>query len=350
MSDLRAASGKVDTGVAAAPGGIPVGRPAMDLAGPAAAAGVLVILAAYFAFAAPDGMFLLPGNLLGMVQDSAALALVACGITCCLVAGEVDLSVAGVIGLSGVVVARILDAGVVWPIAVLAAVGAGAAVGILNGALTARVSRLVRLFPSFLVTLATGIVCIGVAQALSPGNVDIPIIDPAFTYYFGFDSTLGGNRPLLYTGLILVAVFVLLHKSAVGYRLYLIGSNTEAARLAGLDVRGLKFGVLALSGALAGFAGVIVAGFLSAGSFAQGDSGIEMTAIAAAVLGGTALFGGRGTILGTLLGVLVLGVLSQGVLLMQLTTPAQLLITGAVILVAIALGEWVRRRTSAGRS
>lgn len=350
MSVLRTASQETGAGVAPAPGGIPVGRPAMDFAGPAAAAGVLVVLAAYFAYAAPDGMFLLPGNLLGMLQDSAALAIVACGITCCLVAGEVDLSVAGVIGLSGVVVARILDAGVAWPIAVSAAVGAGAVVGIVNGVLTARVARLVRLFPSFLVTLATGIVCIGVAQALSPGNVDIPIIDPSFTFYFGFDSTLAGNRPLLYCAVVLLAVFVLLHKSAVGYRLYLVGSNTETARLAGLNVRGLKFAVLALSGALAGFAGVIVAGFLSAGSFAQGDSGIEMTAIAAAVLGGTALFGGRGTILGTLLGVLVLGVLSQGVLLMQLTTPTQLLITGVVILAAIALGEWVRRRTSVGRS
>lgn len=292
MSDLRA--GEVDTNVPLAPSAIPVGRPAMDLAGPAAAAGVLAVLVAYFAFAAPDGMFLLPGNLLAMVQDSAALAIVACGITCCLVAGEVDLSVAGVIGLSGVVVARILDAGMAWPVAVLAAVGAGAVVGIVNGVLTARVARLVRLFPSFLVTLATGTVCIGVAQALSPGNVDIPIIDPEFTYYFGFDSTLGGNRPLLYTAVVLVLIFVLLHKSVLGYRLYLVGSNTETARLAGLDVRGLKFGVLALSGALAGFAGVIVAGFLSAGSFAQGDSGIEMTAIAAAVLGGTALFGGVG--------------------------------------------------------
>jgi ribose transport system permease protein len=350
MSDLTAVPPEVDTRVAAGAGGIPVGRPAMDLAGPAAAAGVLVVLAIYFSFAAPDGMFLLPGNLLGMLQDSAALAIIACGVTCCLVAGEVDLSVAGVVGLSGVVVARILDAGVAWPIAVLAAVASGAVVGVVNGALTARVARLVRLFPSFLVTLATGILCVGVAQALSPGNVDIPIIDPAFTYYFGFDSTLGGNRPLLYTAVVLAAVFVLLHKSAIGYRLFLIGSNTEAARLAGLDVRRLKFGVLAISGALAGFAGVIVAGFLSAGSFAQGDSGVEMTAIAAAVLGGTALFGGRGTILGTLLGVLVLGVLSQGVLLMQLTTPAQLLITGAVILLAIALGEWVRRRTSLGRS
>ncbi|MDT5080239.1 MAG: ribose transport system permease protein [Mycobacterium sp.] len=350
MSDLRTVSGEVDAGGGAAPSGVPVGKPAMDLAGPAAAAGVLVILGTYFAFAAPDGMFLLPGNLLGMAQDSAALAIVACGITCCLVAGEVDLSVAGVIGLSGVVVARILDAGVAWPVAVMAAIGAGAVVGIVNGVLTARVARLVRLFPSFLVTLATGTVCIGVAQALSPGNVDIPIIDPAFTFYFGFDSTLGGNRPLLYTAVVLVAAFVLLHKSAVGYRLYLVGSNAAAARLAGLDVRGLKFVVLALSGALAGFAGVIVAGFLSAGSLAQGDSGIEMTAIAAAVLGGTALFGGRGTILGTLLGVLVLGVLSQGVLLMQLTTTAQLLVTGLVILAAIALGEWVRRRTSGGRS
>jgi ribose transport system permease protein len=318
----------------------------VGIAGPAGGVLVLVPLFIVFALTVPDGAFLQTGNLLGILQESAPLALVAVAMTLCLVAGEVDLSVAGIIGLSGVVVARAVDAGLPWPVSVLLAILSGTAVGLVNGLATARVGTLVRLFPSFLVTLATGMVAIGIARGLSPGDVAVPIADEGFISAFGFDDTLAGNKPLLYAAAAIAIAYLILHRSAFGYRLFLVGANSSSASLAGVNVLRTKFGVMVISGTFAGFAGVITAGYLSSGSYDMGHSGAELNAIAAAVLGGTALFGGKGNVFGTLIGVLVLGVLGQGVLLLQLPTQLQLVLTGAVILVAIAFGEFMRRANS----
>lgn len=314
-----------------------------SLAGPLGGALVLVVLFILFAVAVPNGNFILPNNLIAIVQVSAPLALVAAGMTLCLVSGEVDLSVAATMGLSSVVVARGLGAGFGLLQSVGLALAVSLLVGVVNGLATARVAAYLRYFPSFLVTLASSMVVMGIAQALSPGNVSIPIIDPAFRSAFGFDNTLAGNVPLLYTVIVVGIVYLVLQRSAFGFRLFLVGANSRGARLAGVDVLRSKAMVMVLSGLLAGLAGLISAGYLSAGSFEMGNSGAELNAIAAAVLGGTALFGGRGSVLGTMVGVLVLGVLGQGVLLMQLPTQVQLIITGSVVLVAIALGEYFRR-------
>ncbi len=218
----------------------------------------------------------------------------------------------------------------------MAAVTAGGVVGVVNGVLTARLVGVIPLFPSFLTTLAIQWVCIGFAGALEPSQQSITISGPAFAALFG------GLLPLAYAIVVVVLIQIVLSRSALGYRIFAVGSNRCAARLVGIDIARTKASVLALSGLLTGFAGVIMAGYFQ-GGYANVARGIELDAIAAAVIGGTALFGGRGSALGTLLGVLVLAVLDTGLLLLQVSPALQLAARGVIVIFAVATDLYVRR-------
>jgi ribose transport system permease protein len=294
----------------------------------------LVILAVVFSVLAPS--FMSGGTLSAVLDLTSPLLVVGVSMTMCLIAAEVDLSVAGVVGLSSTLTAFLLLKGQPWPIAVAAAVAAGGVVGVINGVLTARLVGLIPLFPSFLPTLAMQWVCIGVAGALEPSQQSITISDPAFAALFG------GLLPLAYAIVVVILIQIVLSRSALGYRIFAVGANRSAARLVGIDVARTKASVLALSGVLTGFAGVIMAGYFQ-GGYANVAQGIELDAIAAAVIGGTALFGGRGSALGTLLGVLVLAVLDTGLLLVQVTPALQLAARGIIVIFAVAADSYVRR-------
>jgi ribose/xylose/arabinose/galactoside ABC-type transport system permease subunit len=294
----------------------------------------LVILAVVFSVLAPS--FMSGGTLSAVLDLTSPLLVVGGAMTMCLIAAEVDLSVAGVVGLSSTLTALLLLKGQPWPIAVVAAVAAGGVVGVINGVLTARLVGLIPLFPSFLPTLAMQWVCIGVAGALEPSQQSITISDPAFAALFG------GLLPLAYAIVVVILIQIVLSRSALGYRIFAVGSNRSAARLVGIDVARTKASVLALSGLLTGFAGVIMAGYFQ-GGYANVAQGIELDAIAAAVIGGTALFGGRGSALGTLLGVLVLAVLDTGLLLLQVSPALQLAARGIIVIFAVATDLYVRR-------
>jgi ribose transport system permease protein len=257
-------------------------------------------------------------------------------MTMCLIAAEVDLSVAGVVGLSSTLTAFLLLKGEPWLVAVAAAIAAGGVVGVINGALTARLVNVIPLFPSFLPTLAMQWVCIGLAGLLEPSQQSITIDNPAFANLFG------GLLPLVYAIVVIFIIQAALSRTALGYRIFAVGSNRSAARLVGIDVARTKASVLALSGLLTGFAGVIMAGYFQ-GGYANVAQGIELDAIAAAVIGGTALFGGRGSALGTLVGVLVLAVLDTGLLLLQVSPAIQLAARGVIVIFAVATDLYVRR-------
>ena len=189
------------------------------------------------------------GTLSAVLDLTSPLLVVGGAMTMCLVAAEVDLSVAGVVGLSSTLTAFLLLRGQPWPIAVVAAVAAGGVVGVINGVLTARLVGLIPLFPSFLPTLAMQWVCIGIAGALEPSQQSITISDPAFAALFG------GLLPLAYAIVVVILIQIALSRSALGYRIFAVGSNRSAARLVGIDVARTKATVLALSGLLTGFRG-----------------------------------------------------------------------------------------------
>ena len=259
------------------------------------------------------------GSLTTILQLSIPLLIVATGMTFCLICGEVDLSVAGTAGLASTVMALQLSYGAGWPIAVALGLFVGLAMGMINGALTAWLAKSFPVFPSFLVTLGTLSVTLGVAQAMQPLQQPVAINDPAFRSLFGFTASILGTYPVWYAIAVLAAAYFVLSRSRFGYAVYAVGTNSRAAQLTGFNVLRTKFWVMTISGLLAAFGGILLAGYVQAGFFAIAKE-LEIDAIAAAVIGGTALFGGRGTVLGTVIGVLTLGALNTGLLILGTET------------------------------
>lgn len=282
-------------------------------------------------------------TLLAVVSVSTPLIVVAAAMTMCLICGEVDLSVVGVVGLSSTITALLLFNGIPWPIALIAAVAAGAAVGMVNGFLTGQLVSVMPFFPSFFPTLATTAFALGIAESLLPSKQAIAISDPAFKSVFGFHSTI--DLPVFYALVVVALMHIMLTRTGLGYSIQAVGANRRASPLVGINVRRTKFWVLTISGMLSGFAGVLLAGFFQAG-YSLLAKGYDLDALGAAVIGGTALFGGRGNVIASISGVLVLGVLNFGLQILQVEPAVQLAAKGVLVILAVALNLYVLRRLS----
>ena len=316
------------------------GRRLWQLADQASGLVYLLGLLAVFCVLRPD--IVTVNSATTVFQLSIPLLAIATGMTFCLVCGEVDLSVAGIAGLASTVVALQLDEGSPWPLAVVLALGAGIGAGMVNGFFTAWLARVVPRFPSFLVTMAMLSITGGLAQTIQPAQQAVAIHQEGFRAAFGFTSSLVTSPTTWYALAVVFAAHLVLTRSRFGYALSSVGKNARAAQLVGFNVVRTKFWVLTVSGLLAAVGGVLLAGYVQAGYFAVAK-GAELDAIAAAVIGGTALFGGRGSVLGTVVGVLTLGVLNTGLLIMEVPANWQLIAKGAVVVLALATGEQVRR-------
>jgi ribose transport system permease protein len=275
-----------------------------------AKAGVLVYLVLLVAaFGLANRQFLSLTTLFAIISVSCPLMVVSAAMTMCLVCAEVDLSVVGVVGLSSTLVALLITLNWPWPIAVMIAVLAGGAIGAVNGLLTGRLLSVMPFFPSFFPTLATTALGLGLAEALLPSKQAVAISNPEFAAVFGFTGTV--NIPILYALAVVALVHVLLTRTTFGHHIQAVSANRRASPFVGIKVRRLKFWVLTTSGLLAGFGGVLTAGFFQAG-YSQLGKGYDLDAIGSAVIGGTALFGGKGNVISTVWGVLVLAVLNTG--------------------------------------
>ena len=287
-----------------------------------------------FSFALFDKGFLDPNNLLNIIRQTAMIAVMAVAMTFVLAAGEIDLSIGAVAGLTTVTTAMAIDAAGPF-VGVCAGLATGLAVGIFNGLLTTKIG-----IPSFLTTLAMLGIAKGVAMWVS-GTAAIPILAPTYSYLFG-----GGNIgpvPTLLVWMLLfgVAGHVVLRRTGFGRRVLATGGNETAARYSGVDTRGVKMRVLIISSMSAAVAGMLYAGRLQSGRFQLGE-GDELSVIAAAVLGGTSLFGGAGTVVGTIMGALMIGMINNGLILMGLEFSQQLIARGAIIILAVALSQQKR--------
>ncbi len=285
-----------------------------------------VIIFIFFAITLNDKGFLNPNNLLNIVRQTAMIAVMAIAMTFVLASGEIDLSVGAVAGLTSVTVAMAIDAwGMVFGIG--AGIATGIAVGVFNGVLTTRVG-----IPSFLTTLAMMGIAKGVAMWISD-TAAVPIINPTYSWLFGGGS-LGRIPVLLFWMLVLGAAgHYFLKRTTFGRRVLATGGNETAARFSGIDTRSVKFRVLVVSSMAAALAGM-----LYAGRFQRGE-GDELSVIAAAVLGGTSLFGGYGTVIGTIVGALMIGLINNGLILMGLEFSQQLIARGGIIILAVALSQ-----------
>lgn len=285
----------------------------------------IVLLYAFLAGFAPN--FLTLPNQLNILRDAAFVGIIAWGMTLVLIAGEIDISVGPHVAFAGVVLATLAQAGVPLPLACLLVLILGALIGSVAGALRAYMD-----VPSFIVTLALWLALRGIAQVMSDA---VPIVIMDFSFQkLGAGSVLGVPVPaVIMLALFLVFSFIAT-QTVFGRSVYAVGGNAEAARLSAIPVARVRIAVFAITGTLAALTGILVASRLGSGN-SGAASGLEFDIIAAVVVGGTSLFGGRGTMLGTLLGVIFIAALVNGLVLMGVDPFAQGIVRGAVILVAV---------------
>ena len=290
-----------------------------------------VVLFLVFAITLSDRGFLNPNNLLNIIRQTAMIAVMAIAMTFVLSAGEIDLSVGSVAGLATVTVAMAIA--IAGPIAgVFAGLATGLIVGMFNGWLTTRVG-----IPSFLTTLAMMGIAKGAAMWISD-TAAVPILNQSYAWIFGGGS-IGRIPVLLFWVLILGAIgHIALRRTGFGRRVLATGGGETAARYSGIDTARIKFRVLVLSSVAAALAGMLYAGRLQSGRFQLGE-GDELSVIAAAVLGGTSLFGGKGTVIGTVVGAMMIGMINNGLILMGLEFSQQLIARGGIIILAVALSQ-----------
>ncbi|MBQ0850649.1 ABC transporter permease [Streptomyces sp. BH-SS-21] len=274
-----------------------------------------------------------------LLQQSALTGIVAVGMTLVILTAGIDLSVGSVAAFGGMTVALLIDHDINFLLAIVVSLAAGAAFGAVMGGLSAYLS-----LPAFMTTLAGLTAIRGLTYLLTDGEPAGGEIPHAFQLLGG---GFVGYVPIV--GLIFVAVAVaaglLLRGTTFGEYIYAVGSNKEAARLSGLPVRGVITAVFAISGALSALAGVLLTSRLTIGQ-PTAFNGLELDAIAAVVLGGTNLFGGRGGVMGTFVAVLLLSVLRNLCNLMGLGSFFQMVVTGLILVVALILNMLIEKRGS----
>lgn len=290
---------------------------------------LFLLIFVFFAATLHDDGFLSPTNLLNIVRQTSPIIVMAVAVVFVLSAGEIDLSLGAVVALSALVTADVMQSqSAVLAIAAGLAVGVG--VGIVNGLF---VTALV--LPSFLVTLASMGIVAGLARSIT--NLEsIAVDNRRFVDIFG-SGDVGPIPGLAFWALGAVVLgHVAFRHTRFGAHVVAVGDNTRAARSAGIRVDRVRVGVFVLSGAAAALAGILYTGRLQGASYTVGEQDL-LTVIAAVVLGGTRLFGGKGSVVGALVGSLVLGMLTNGLILWGLSSSGQLIAQGALLLLAISL-------------
>lgn len=301
---------------------------------------VLVAICVYLHF--QSEYFLTSDNLMLVLRNSAEIGIIAFGMTMVIIAGEIDLSVGSAVAFAGCLTGYLIEAG--WPAwsAVIAALIFGAATGAFTGVMRAKFN-----VPSFITSLALLTGLSGAAFKLTGGY---PLTDfPEGFAFLGSGVVLsvplpwGGDAlrlmfPVVVLAGVFAGTFLLMNYTTFGRSVYAVGGNAEAARLCGISVGGVRVAVLAITGALAALAGVLLASRMSSGSPEVGR-GWELDIIAAVIVGGTSLSGGAGRVWGTLVGVIFIGVIVNGMRLMDVQEDGQLIARGVIILLAVVLSK-----------
>lgn len=288
-----------------------------------------VLVFAGFAITLNGQGFLTHNNLLNIVSQTATISIMAVAVTFVISAAEIDLSVGAVAGLASVMTAMTIEHIGLVP-GILAGLLTGCLVGAINGGLVTLVG-----IPSFLVTLGMLGIANGVAMWVTD-SAPQPILNQTYNNIFGSGQVWGIPSLAIWTLVAAAIGFVVLRKTPYGRYVLATGGNEEAARFSGVPTRRIKFTVLLVSGTVAALAGMLYAGHLQSGRFQWGQ-GDELSVIAAVILGGTSLFGGRGSVIGALIGSLMIGLINNGLLLLGLQFSQQQIVRGVIIILAVAL-------------
>ncbi len=297
---------------------------------------LLTFVALFVALSVASPAFLRPRNLFNILDQSAPVGIIACAATLVIIAGGFDLSAGAIFALAGVVAAKL--ANVSNPaVGMLAGLVVALVLGAVNGGLVSGFQ-----INPFVATLSTGMMIRGLAVVITGGFL-VTVADRSYTV-IGRSSLLGIKYSIwLFVAFIAITWFVLA-RTKLGRHIYAVGGNPEAARLSGIRVGWVRTLTFAISGFAAGLAGLIASSRVSTG---QADAGslIELTAIAAVVIGGTSIAGGEGTIWRTVIGVLLLALIGNGFNMLSVQPFYQDIVKGAIIVVAVAIDAWSKRRS-----
>jgi ribose transport system permease protein len=287
------------------------------------------VLFVIFAITLSDDGFLSSNNLTNIIAQTAPISIMAIAVTFVIAAAQIDLSVGSVAGLASVTTAMAIEAWGGIP-GVIVGVLTGLGIGVINGLLVAYFR-----IPSFLVTLGMLGIASGLAMWIT-SSAPKPILDQTYNDIFGSAEIFGVPILVLWTLVAVVIGHVILRKRPFGRYVLATGGNEEAARFSGIPTRRIVFTVMVASAVVAGIAGMLYAGRLQSGRFSWGQ-GDELSVIAAVVLGGTSLFGGRGTVIGALAGSLLIGMINNGMLILGLEYSQQQIVRGTIIILAVAV-------------
>jgi ribose transport system permease protein len=305
----------------------------------------LVLMCVFLSFTSPS--FLSVRNLLNVGRQVSLYGIMAVGMTFVLIAKEIDLSIGSTYALVGLGVGMLLVQQIGLLPAIVLGLVLGAVIGFVNGWLSTYGQ-----LPSFITTLGMLSVVRGAALLITDGQpvtinesfgITKQVVDQ---FYFLGQGQLFGIIPmqLVFFVIVLVIGYVLLSKTVFGFQVYAVGGNEKAARVSGIRTRNVKIMAFMLMGMLAGLAGILSLAFLPSGQAGRTGLGLELDVIAAAVIGGASLAGGEGTMLGTLIGVLIIGVLRNGLVLLGISPFWQTTIIGLVIVLAVGVDKWTRGR------
>ena len=288
---------------------------------------VLLVLVVFMLIKAPN--FGTVSNLFNVARSISISAILAAGMTFVIITTGIDLSVGSTIAVSGCIAVLAAQQGLNPMLAILLGMVIGALIGLINGFLIAYCN-----LAAFIVTLGTMTFMRGLAYTITGG---LPIVDNGLNFRaLGNGYLFHVPIPFIVMIIVYVVMWIVLDKTKYGSHVYAVGGNAEAARLAGINVKGVLLSVYVIAGLCAGLAGCIFAARVVSAQPTAGD-GYEMDAIAAAVLGGTSLMGGKGKIPGTLIGAIIFGVLTNGLVLMNVPFFTQPLVKGIVIIIAVLI-------------
>jgi ribose transport system permease protein len=286
----------------------------------------------FFAITIGDKGFLSVTNLFNIARTTAMVTVIAVAMTFVISAGELDLSVGSTAALSALTCALVMQAGFPWPLAVIAGLASGLIVGSMNGFFVTVIG-----IPSFLVTLGMMQFIRGLDMRVTYTN-PIAVTNKTYNTIFGSGSLFGIPSLVIWSVAVAALGFVVLKYTGFGREILATGGNRMAAEYSGVKTRRIKFIAFLLSGAAAALAGLLYTGMMQTARFNFGE-GAELMAIAAVILGGTSLFGGRGTIIGTFAGSLLIGTINNGLIIMGLDVSEQMMVAGGIIILAVAFGK-----------
>lgn len=298
--------------------------------------GIFVILFITLSFTVEN--FASTRNLIGLALSMSMVGMVACTMLFCMASGDFDLSVESIVASSGVVAAVVISQSGNVALGILAGVASGGLVGLLNGVVIARIG-----INALITTLATMQIVRGLGFIVSDGSA-VGVTQTAF-FALGQTQPLGVPTPVWLTIGCFLIFGVALHRTRFGRYALAIGGNKEAARLSGVPVATVRIAIFTLQGLVAGFAGVVLASRMTSGQ-PNSSIGFALDVISACVLGGVSLSGGVGTMVGVIVGVLIMGTVQNALDLLNVPSFWQYVVRGSILLAAVIFDQWRRSRAA----